>query len=283
MDYCLEYRRDLKNIAEAAELNITYNSEDKTLFDWLPLQEQRINIYIPHAAMFISKNELQKFIEYEQKSEKPVNYCFVLESYLSDSCKVLYEEIKEKSSAGIFFKTRVKDWDTLTGMAELQITDMYVTEELCFDLMRVKDYLKSRGIRVRTFANVCQTSWPMTESINTFFIRPEDVSFYDRFIDVLEFYYKEIKHQDVLLSVYKNQKIWYGPLYQIIFDFKDKEVYNNCIMPEFAPRRLDCRKTCMKGGPCRHCTTIVRISKILKENNMAFREKKTKVEPNNID
>lgn len=74
----------------------------------------------------------------------------------------------------------------MQGLLKYHPTDMYICEELGFSLLKISKILHDNNVKVRVFPNICQSSFPETESIKTFFIRPEDIIFYAPFVDVFE-------------------------------------------------------------------------------------------------
>ena len=272
MKYCINYRRDIKCKNEVDELRINYNRNDSTLFDFISVhKDQRINIVINDVKEFTEHYEWRKFAAFETKEENPHNYAIVLPSCSDSECIALYEVLLEKTNVPMYFNTRVNNWDTLIGLAEMEISDMYIVEDLGFELPRVSEYLKSKGIRIRAFANVCQSSWRQTPAFKTFFIRPEDVDIYDEYIDVLEFFYERPDQQNVLYRVYSKEKKWAGNLSEIIFGFNE-EVDSRCLLPEFATKRLNCGKKCYRGHHCEFCERALRLSKTMRDSNLVFHD-----------
>ena len=53
---------------------------------------------------------------------------------------------------------------------------------------KIKAKKEEKGIHIRTFCNICQKSWQETNPLQTFFIRPEDISLYEGYIDTIEFF-----------------------------------------------------------------------------------------------
>jgi hypothetical protein len=79
---------------------------------------------------------------------------------------------------------------------------MYICEELGFSLDKISKILHDNNVRVRVFPNICQSSFPETPSIKTFFIRPDDITVYATFVDVFELI-SDKERQRVLYKVYK--------------------------------------------------------------------------------
>ena len=91
-----------------------------------------------------------------------------------------------------------------------------------------------------------------------FFIRPEDVSFYEDYIDTIEFYkddyYELLEKQNILYKIYNSGK-WEGKLSDII-DGYTEDVLNTTVLPSFAKFRVDCQRRCDLGlcDSCKHHT-----------------------------
>ena len=272
MKYCVNYRRDLKCRTEVDELRITYRKEDTTLFDFLRLyKDKRINIVIPDAEDFIACNEIKKFIAFEEERiANNHNYVFVLLSCEDSHCQDLYTIIRNEIGVEIYFNDRINNWDTLIGLVnKYEISDVYITEDLGFELPFVRNFLSPYGIRIRCFANVAQSQWEETPIFKKFFIRPEDVDVYEDYIDVLEFYYERIDQQNVLYRVYSKEKKWSGKLAEIIFSCEE-DVDNRCILPEFAEKRLSCSKKCYRGGKCLFCHRALSLAKTMADAELRF-------------
>lgn len=92
----------------------------------------------------------------------------------------------EKYELPHFFTNAVTTIDQLHGLLKYHPTDMYICEELGFSLDKISKLLHDNDILVRVYPNICQSSFSETLSIKTFFIRPEDIKFYDDFVDVFE-------------------------------------------------------------------------------------------------
>lgn len=72
------------------------------------------------------------------------------------------------------------------------MSDIYITNDLAFDLNTLsKEVHKiNNKCQIRVYCNIAQSALVLQEqnSLKSFFIRPEDVDLYEKYIDVLEFY-----------------------------------------------------------------------------------------------
>lgn len=259
MKYCLRYNKDTyksKYINEADEWNIQYNPKDKTLLQFLEEnQNKRINLCVDYNIDFRFLKEL---------CNKFSNLYIRFDRY-SD---IYIENIVEQDFP-FFFEERVNNWDTFLGLIECGVTDIYVVEDLCFELDKVAEIAHQENIKLRTYPNVAQSAWIESEDLKKFFIRPEDIDIYSDYIDIIEFF-GEDKKQDIYYKIYKYDKKWFGLLKELIIGF-NSDLDSKYIIPRFPDKRISCRKSCLKGGNCRRCDRIKQLSHTLEQSELIVR------------
>ena len=127
--------------------------------------------------------------------------------------------------------------------------------------------MKSKGIKIRVYPNVAQNNGyglsTVIPDIKKFFIRPEDVEIYEKYVDIFEIWGAPEK-TSVLYEIYKQQQ-WLGSLKDIITGFVE-DVPNTGFMKQFALCRLNCGKKCFKGIKCNMCNLMKNISKEMTED-----------------
>lgn len=154
----------------------------------------------------------------------------------------------------------------MIGYISLGVSDVFVTGTLGFDLKNVKYVAKENNVQVRCYANICQSIWGEADSFKKFFIRPEDVDIYSEYVDVIEFYDSE-NHQNVLYDVYFHTKKWVGDLGEIVKGLKI-DINNYYILgSDFAKRRIECNKKCLKGNRCQLCERIRELAEVLENSD----------------
>ena len=158
------------------------------------------------------------------------------------------------------------------GLISLGVSDVYIVEELCFEIDKVAEIAHSEGVNIRVFPNVAQSSWNDSDGITKFFIRPEDVYLYEPYIDVLEFFNSR-KRENTLYKIYAIEKKWFGQLSELIVGLND-DIDSRYIASEFGDKRRACRKNCVKGGKCRICDRVVALSQVLEKNNLIVKKDK---------
>jgi hypothetical protein len=231
-------------------------------------KDQRINLFIKDEADFIKNNSI-KFFNALKKEHPELDFAFKLTEYYIS--KEVYEiihnsEIKHK----VFFSDFVDNWDTLWGFLFLGVSDIYIVEELGFELNQVAEAAHAYGTQVRVFPNIAQSSWTKTPALMKFFIRPDDVETYEPYVDVMEFLGKE-DSIETYYKIYAIDKAWFGPLKEVIIGF-DGEIDSRFILPIFAEWRIRCGKRCLKGHPCKICKSIEDLSMVLKEKNLMIKD-----------
>lgn len=177
-----------------------------------------------------------------------------------------------------YYNNVITDFDGFNGFLSLNVTDIFIGETLGFYLPFLHKKAKKKNIALRTFCNVCQTSWADTESIKTFFIRPDDIDTYANYIDVFEFFNADKLNINTLYEIYSKNKFWYGELKEIIIGYKGEED-SRFIIPTFGEKRTQCKKRCcyeVEQHTCYICDAIVELSKSLKENNLIVQKVKPK-------
>lgn len=263
MNYCFNYNLKTKNfkcLKEAQEIIIPFNK--KIFFDiekfLLENENKRVNINLEDEDLSIYNinffNEL--YHKYNHK-----NFSLKLPIY-----KEKYEEIISKIEVPFFFSNLVGDWDTFIGLINYKISDIYIVEELGFELEKIKKICENKNIKIRVFPNVAQSKWKNTNALLKFFIRPEDLDFYSKYIDIIEFFGKEEKY-DIYYKIYNKDKKWFGKLNEIIIDF-NSELDNKYVIPRFPERRINCNKKCMKENKCKICFNIKELSNVLEQTEL---------------
>lgn len=256
MNYCLNYNKDtehLKCIKEVNEWTIEYNDKDTTLLEFLELnKDKRINLYYKYNKI--------DFLFLEKLCEKYSNL------YIKFSFS-LYEEVnKIKPNIKYFYDIKINNWDTFLGIIKNNVTDIYIVEDLGFELDKISYFSHAMNVKIRVYPNIAQSQWEDTPALKKFFIRPEDLEFYSKYIDTIEFYNVD-KKLDIYYKIYSKDKKWLGKLNEIILNF-NSEIDNKYIIPRFVEKRISCNKKCLKGGKCKKCDNIELLSKSLEKNNL---------------
>lgn len=272
MNYCVHLFRNYHHrpeINDAAEYCIRWNPKDKTLDNFLSTyKDKRIIIEVSDDDKFTIEAYLPTFkVLRENHDNFVLNFERMIEASSIEWLKT--EQIP------FFFSAKISDWDVLHYYLNLGVSDVYIVESLAFDLGNVKKVVGD--VKIRCIPNMAQNTVPAAMPLNDakdpvkdFFIRPEDVKYYEPYVDVLEFMGLTREQNAIIYDIYSHNRAWYGPLNEIIIGLKS-DINGNYIHPVFGEVRPNCGKRCLKGGSCTICTTVESLSKAMEERSLKFK------------
>lgn len=265
--FCLNYYPYKRYLDNVDQLKIFYRAGDSTLEDFLEAYQNK-SIVIDITNSF-EELDAQLFNELSKKYQ---NFRLIVDYFNEESFNLV-----KKYKLPFFFCNYIKTIDELHGLISYHPTDMYITEELGFYLDKVSKILHDNGIKVRVFPNICQSSFSETESIKTFFIRPQDIENYSKYVDIFELISDEARQQ-VVYKIYKQEK-WFGPVSEIIPSFKGT-LDSRFILSNFGAVRAKCGKRCFYApNSCNICERYTELANALSENNLIIKRVKKKEEP----
>ena len=265
--FCLNYYRfDNQYLNKADELKIQFNPNDATLPDFIEKYKDKsividVQMHLNEGGDAIEVfNESSAIIISElNKKYNNIKIMFAFED------KVSYN-LAEKYKIPFFFSNKVGTLDEMHGLAAYHPTDIYICEELGFSLANIAPILHEKGIKIRVFPNICQSSFAETPSLYTFFIRPDDIDIYANFVDVFELI-TDKDRQQIIFKIYKEGK-WFGKINEIIPSFHG-ELDNKYILDGFGLFRCKCNKRCYrKLSSCGICAKYVAAADTLEEKGI---------------
>lgn len=271
MKYCFNYSRRSEVLHLLDEINVKFDPEDvDVIFDYmLEHKHQRINAKVVEVNHIFKYNLLEKFENFRD-NHKDIDFAIILPKYDLNLAQVCQQkELK------FFFDVVVRDWETFHTFIEAGVSDIFLVEQMMFEIKEASVAAHKAGVRVRTFPNIAQRRYEETQSIKCFFIRPEDIDLYEGLVDVMDIYTIEEVNQDVVWEIYKEDKIWWGPLKEIIVGL-DNEIDGRYIIPRFGDRRLNCGRKCFKGHRCDVCETVEALGKNLQKAGLLIQYEKEK-------
>ena len=272
MKYCLRYsNRSKVMIEKAEEVAIYYNKNEAELPKFLEKHKnQRIILVIRDENDIFEEIKKLNLIQ-EAYNEQEIAVCL----YALQPMEMIKPDILAqmgKLKMPWFTGRMATTWAEVNYLCQLGVSDIYVAEELCFELPAVAKLCHKRGITIRAIPNVAQSSVRDMDDELKFFIRPDDIDLYEGVIDVIEFW-GELRQQDTFYKIYTEQKKWFGNLKEIISSL-DNDFDNRCVLPIFGKSRLDCGQKCLKGGHCSICKSINSIADKLHANNLILTKEK---------
>ena len=263
MNFAIPFFRKFKYFNEdGIQLNINYKPHIKELKSF-------IQQYGNHRINLIIDNNFN--IQRDLEIISNLRICFPNVKIIT--CLPFFTEQIEKKMQEKhlphYYNEYISSWDKFSAFLSLDVSDIFITEELAFEIKDVSNLAKKHHKALRVFCNICQSPWDKMLSLKTFFIRPEDIDLYSDYIDTIEFYFKEKEYHsiNVLYEVYAKDKKWFGLLNEIIINYNGQED-NRFIFPNFGNARLNCGKRCLKQKTCKICDRILQLNSVLKEKNI---------------
>ena len=272
MKYCGQYSNKI-DMSLFDEISIIYNKQDSQLISFLQEHlNQRIILIVKDIEDFLQAEEWKKLNAIHEKySAFNFAVCFKNLCTFQEAPSAL-QHCMQELKVPFFTGHIVTNFDQLQYLCNLGVSDVYLAEDICFDLKRARAVCERYKVQIRAFPNVGQCSVKSGPALKKFFIRPEDVEVYSDCIDTLEFW-GPLDRQVTLLQIYK-KGIWFGDLKDLILDF-DLSFDSKTIIPDFARIRKNCGRRCMKGEHCSICDTMYQISQKLADRNIIIKQKKT--------
>lgn len=274
MKYCVPYFKYFDYMEEVDEMIVPFHKEDigflKNLTSMPQLTDNKtIIIEIQDVEDFYSGEYIGIFKELKEKYSDVIKFKLLLG--LFDVKQVdFYRQMKEHEIE-FFFTDLVRSWDTLYGLIDIGVSDVYIVEEFGFSLSKIGAVAHENQISIRVFGNIAQSSWPGEHSLKSFFIRPEDVHIYENCVDVIQFVAETRVNYETLYKIYAVQKYWFGPLKDLITGL-DSDVDNKTIIPDlFGVPRLGCEKKCLSKRNCKICERIAEAGQMLTDREMYFK------------
>ena len=272
MKYCIDFNKDTQILDKVEEINIfldriesldalsQFNEEHKN---------QRINVCITDLEKALTDNQIKTLLDYQEKN--PNIYL-----RLPGKNEELDMLLAEYPNSKFYFDIKVNDWDRVIGFIEYGVSDIFIVEGLGFELDKIAAIAHPKGIQIRVYPNVAQTTWRNLDDLRKFWIRPDDIDFYSQYVDVCEFYGMNEKI-DVIYNIYKKDKKWFGNLGEIIAGI-EQPLDSRYVVPRFARKRVRCGRECMKGGNCQMCDRIKELSGNLEKAGLMVTMEKEKEE-----
>ena len=261
MNFAIPFFKHFKYPEQDIQWNINYKPKIKQLDNFISTYgTHRVNLIITD----FENNRDSQIVEALREKYPDIQIVICLPSYNKKLEQFLHEH-----QLPHYYNEFVTDWDKFNGFLSLDVTDIFVAENLVFSAKILSSRAKKNGKSLRCFCNVCQSSWDKTPSIKTFFIRPEDINLYEGIIDTFEFFTDSDAKINTLYEIYTKDKKWFGKLNQIITGYEGEED-SRFIVPRFGETRLNCEKRCVKavGPTCKICDRIIELSETLKEKEI---------------
>lgn len=261
MKYCMNFLLGKPYINEVDEviINSTDNYHYQTFLR--EHENQRVVIKVPNMKALIESINL--YDVFSALKDKNFNNFTVLLPQEAESEKYI-TPLKE-NNIPFFFDRLLQSWTELCYYVDLGVSDVYITNDLGFDIEAVGEFCHRTGVKVRAFPNFAQRA-VNNRDVHSFFIRPEDTKEYEEYIDVYEFVYRISNiEQSTYYKIYAKDRQWFGDLKEIIIGL-EQEIDNRGIVKQFSIYRKKCQLKCQRLSHCHICESCLFLSEKLLES-----------------
>lgn len=215
--------------------------------------DERIFDYGSTLTGNICRISLDNFEQHYNELD-PIHFRYLINNNDYLQLAAMRKEIKNLHSC--FCNLYARTWNDLLGLIDLGFTEVYITEELCFNLPAVKALCAKNNVRVRAFPNIAQGhSFHSFPNLRRFFILPQDIPFYSKYIDTFELYFPPhtpASKISQIFNTYKNN-LSYAQIADIIIG-ADSAIKPEELNPLFGIMRANCQYGCMRNGKdCQIC------------------------------
>ena len=249
MRYNVNGRQAYSVLKKADEIKVYYEDRDK-IMDFVEK--------IPEATIILDYTGTQKEWKlWQMYSEKFAEFHVMLHDlYLAP----------EFNEAGInwYWFYPITSFYELNMIVKLKPSYVILGAPLCFDLKKVKNIVGDIPVRlVANIANMFNIPNIEFDSVCGPWIRPEDVSKYEEYVQAIDFAEANTAREETLLQIYKYDQKWPGNL-NLLIDYLNINVDNRAFPDEFGEIRTTCGQRCQSGSGCRFCHRALSFAKTLK-------------------
>lgn len=262
MDVAIPFKNHYKLNDKVQEFNIFFDSDKNnldTLIEFIQTFENHIiNIEYRNGIDIKTATALSKIsdrVRFRLRAEDISKVAKLHER----GCKYFFDSSMAANS-----------WTMLFWLVEYhQVCDVYIKDDLIYELDRVKEYCDKHDVRVRMIINRAPTSYPIgPDDFIAPLCRPQDMDDISKWIDVVEFDCGNPCDFNVLKVLYKAyivNKFWYGQLEEINVDFKGFDMPCPGLVRGLINKRSQCGLRCRKGGKCQTCRNTIQLARSLRD------------------
>lgn len=258
--YCIDGRQPYSIMKKSDQIKVRYEDRDRIIDFVERIPDKEIILELKEVP------EVSDFATWRMYDEKFENF------YIASFNLALFDIL---NAEGIkwYWPYPITSYYELREVLTLKPAYVQIGPPLSFDLENVKKI--AGDVKLRLVCNCARPSYlPDEQGLPQFFgqfVRPEDVPLYDPYVDAFDFDSKDMKKEETLLHIYKDNQMWPGNL-NLLIDNLNYNVDNRAIPEEFGKARVDCRQRCQSGGACRLCQRTFEFADALRKEKIRRRQ-----------
>lgn len=250
MKYCMSGRQPLSVLKKADEVKMQFEDRERIIDYMETLSDKTIILDIPTG---IDELNWRLFKAYSEK----IDFMLCLHD-LKFAAECAENEIK------FYWAYPITSYYELKGILALNPCYIFLGAPLSFDLPKVQ---KITNVPIRLCPNLAYDAYiPRVDGICGQWVRPEDTAVYEQYVSAYEFECDELKREQALLHIYKENGEWPGNLNLLLTNF-NVNVDNRALPEEIGEVRVSCGQRCMSNGTCHFCLTGVKFSNAIRKKH----------------
>ena len=265
MRYCVSGRQPYSIMKKADEIKVAYIDRDRILDFVEKLPDKTIILDVPG-----NEAEWDTWHMYDEK---------FYEFYIALHNLSRWQEFNDHNIKW-YWPYPITSYYELGMVLALKPSYLMIGPPLSFELDKVAmlAYLEDRADQIplrMVCNNTCPKYLPKVEGNNTGicgqWVRPEDAAVYNSRVQCFEFENVDLKQEEVLLHVYKENQNWPGNLNLLIQNL-GFNVDNRAIPEELGERRMNCGQRCWSTSSCHLCESALRFAESLRKEKIRRRK-----------
>ena len=150
----------------------------------------------------------------------------------------------------------------------LGVTDIYLCDDLCYNLEKVKKACEKYNVQIRLTLNFIPSK-RLDRGINPrapIFI-PESIDKLSKYVDIGEIETNSWVKIGTYYRIWFERKEWKENL-RFIYPELEIDIPNESLIPNFLDFKMNCGYKCGYGSPCNKCEQFVKIAQDLRSKNI---------------
>lgn len=178
-----------------------------------------------------------------------------------------------------FFDYQITTFAMLNAVIKRGVSSVVISGDLAFDLIQTKAICDKNKVKIRVELmrkEMIEILFDTEEtSLKSFFIRPEDLDTYSKYIDVFGMSNIGSKYfLETIVKVYFVDKKWFGKLQEIIPTLPSN-IDSRTLIDDFAIYRSNCGRRCLVNGTCQICERAIELGNSLEKAGLVIQHNKS--------
>lgn len=165
---------------------------------------------------------------------------------------------------------------SLDSLIALGVSDVYLADDLCYNLERTYFYCHTKGIKVRMILNRIPSTVPFKgDDPKSPIWMPRDIDSLEKYVDIFEFDNDlDDAYFDVMFRTWFEKKAWNNNIREINLDL-NLDIYDDTMLLIASIKKMKCGRRCSQraGNVCDVCGQMVDISTILHDKGVRLVER----------